>query len=488
MWCCRTALSEQRLGLAVDQGEHVQVERRRHRGVLEQVVQHLVRVDVLLELDVDPHAVAIGLVAQVGDALDPLAVDELGDLLHERRLVHLVGQLGHDDRGLARAGLLECDLGPDDDPAAAVGVHLADGVDRLLLAGERVAPGLVAEQRAAGREVRAEDVGAQLVGRQLRVVDQGDRGVDDLAEVMRRDVRGHPDGDPRRAVDQQVRQLGREDRRLLLRPVVVRDEVDGLLVDVGEHLGRDRRQASLRVAHRGRTIAVDRAEVALAVDERVAHREVLGEPDEGVVQRDIAVRVVLAHDLADDRRALAVGAGAAEAHLAHRVEDPAVDGLEAVADIGQRTGHDHAHRVIEVAHPHLVLDADGADVADVVGHGLASPGSKPGIGEAVAVGGRSGQPGCSGEPGGGRHRLATWMARRAAGGCPSSRPRSAAARSAGAWPARRGGPTRGGRRAVAAATLGLTLDERQDGARVDHRRASGAPRRVPSGHRARRRR
>ena len=62
------ALERQRLGLAVDEREHVQVERRLQRGVLEQVVQHLVRVRVALDLDVDPHPVAVGLVAQVADA------------------------------------------------------------------------------------------------------------------------------------------------------------------------------------------------------------------------------------------------------------------------------------------------------------------------------------------------------------------------------------------------------------------------------------
>ena len=35
-----------------------------------------------------------------------------------------------------------------------------------------------------------------------------------------------------------------------------------------------------------------------------------------------------------------------------------MDRLEAVADVGQGARHDHAHRVVEVAHPHLVLDAD----------------------------------------------------------------------------------------------------------------------------------
>ena len=103
---------------------------------------------------------------------------------------------------------------------------------------------LEAEDRAAGREVRARDVLAEVVRGELRVVDQGDRRVDDLAEVVRRDVRRHADGDARRAVDEQVRQLGRQDRRLLLGAVVVVDEVDGLLVDVGEHLGGDRRSGA----------------------------------------------------------------------------------------------------------------------------------------------------------------------------------------------------------------------------------------------------
>ena len=45
-----------------------------------------------------------------------------------------------------------------------------------------------------------------------------------------------------------------------------------------------------------------------------------------------------------------------------------MDGLEAVAHVRQRAGDDDAHRVVEVRDAHLVLDADGSDVAHVVGH------------------------------------------------------------------------------------------------------------------------
>jgi len=276
-------LQRQRLGLAVDERQHVHVERGLERRVLEEVVQDLVGVRVALDLDVHPHAVAVRLVAKVGDAVDLLVLHEIGDLLEQRGLVHLVRQLGDDDRHPVAADFLERDLGTHDDAATPVGVHLADRVDRLPFAGQRVALALEAEDRRAGRKVGAGYVLAESVGRDVRIVDDRDRRIDDLAEVVGRDVRRHPDGDPRAAVDQEVRQLRRQDRRLLLGPVVVVDVVDGLLVDVGQHLGRHRRQAGLRVPHRGRLVAVDRPEVALAVHERVAHRERLRQSDQRVV-------------------------------------------------------------------------------------------------------------------------------------------------------------------------------------------------------------
>ena len=61
----------------------------------------------------------------------------------------------------------------------------------------------------------------QLVDVERRVVDQRDRRVDHLAEIVRRDVGRHADGDAAGAVDQQVREARRQDHRLLLGAVVV---------------------------------------------------------------------------------------------------------------------------------------------------------------------------------------------------------------------------------------------------------------------------
>ena len=180
----------------------------------------------------------------------------------------------------------------------------------------------------------------------------------------------------------------------------------------------DRGQARLRVAHGGGAVAVDRAEVALPVDERVAHREVLGEPDEGVVQRDVAVRVVLAHHLADDRGALAVGAGRRQPHLAHRVEDPAMDGLEAVADVGQGARDDHAHRVVEVARPASrprcgwLGCRPGRRSRSALQRGRRRRSASSG------GSGWRGRVGQLAEAGGGLGGASRWPGRRRAGGCP----------------------------------------------------------------------
>ena len=192
----------------------------------------------------------------------------------------------------------------------------------------------------------------------VRVLQAPLHGRRDLAQVVRRDLGGEADRDAVAAVDEQIREARRQHRRLLRPAVVVRHEVDGVLVDVPQQLGREAAEAGLGVPHRRRGIVVDRAEVALTVDEQVTQGEVLRHPDQGVVDRRVAVRVVFAHHLADDEGALAIRPGRLQADVVHRVEHPPVHRLEAVAHVRQRPPDDDAHRVIEVGMPHFGFEAD----------------------------------------------------------------------------------------------------------------------------------
>ena len=126
------------------------------------------------------------------------------------------------------------------------------------------------------------------------------------------------------------------------------------------------REPALGVAHRGGAVAVERAEVARAVDQRIAQREGLRHAHQRFVERGVAVRVEAAHDVADDLRALPVLDVGGQVLLPHRVEDAALDRLQAVAHVGQRARGDDRQRVVEVARLRRLVQRDLLDAAGAV--------------------------------------------------------------------------------------------------------------------------
>ena len=246
-------------------------------------------------------------------------------------------------------------LGAHRDGAAAGVVGLSDAVG--------------AHDDGARGEVGAGHDAHELVSRGIGVVDEHAGGVDGLAEVVRRDVGGHAHGDAVAAVDEEVGEARRQDARLGERLIVVGLPVDRVLLQVTQELHGGLGQAALGVAHGRRGVAVDVAEVAVAVDQRRAQAEPLGETDHRLVDREVTVRVVLADDLADRPGRLLVRAVGEDAALVHRVEDAAVHRLQAVSDVGQGARGDDRHRVLDEALAHLAAELaylEGAAV--LVGH------------------------------------------------------------------------------------------------------------------------
>ena len=112
-----------------------------------------------LQLDDDAHAVLVGLVAQLRDALDVLVAHQLGDALDQARLVDLVGQLGDDDRlAVALADLLEMRARADRQPPAAGAIGGRDLLRAVDDAGGRESPAparAASVRRAAAPDHRA---------------------------------------------------------------------------------------------------------------------------------------------------------------------------------------------------------------------------------------------------------------------------------------------------------------------------------------------
>jgi hypothetical protein len=309
-------------------------------------------VGVALELDDDPQAVPVRLVADVADALETLVADQVGNLLQQLGLVYLVGDLGDDDHlAIALAGeLLDGSPGPHHDPAAAGPVAEVNARPAVDVACRREVGALHAQPTCFVVVLH------ELIDGELRVAHQAHRGIDHLAQVVGRDVGGHAHGDAARPVDQQVRNPARQNERLTFGVVEVWTEGYGFFFDIREELRRESGHPDLGVPHRCGGVAVDRAEVPLPVDERVPHGEILRHANQRIVDRAVAVRVVLAQDVTDDAGALSVRTVPVHLLLVHRVENAPVNRFEAVPHVRNGSPDDDAHRVIEVRAPHLVFE------------------------------------------------------------------------------------------------------------------------------------
>jgi hypothetical protein len=170
-----------------------------------------------------------------------------------------------------------------------------------------------------------------------------------LGDIVRRNGGRHAHGNARGAIGEEIGEGRREDDRLLALAAVIGAKVDRVLADaVKQGLG-DIGHAGFRVAIGRGTVAIDVAEIALALDQRIAGGKVLGETNQGVVDRLVAVGVEGAHDIADYLGALLERGAGIEAQDVHAVEDAAVDGLQAVARVGQGPIHDGREGVGEIA-------------------------------------------------------------------------------------------------------------------------------------------
>ena len=262
--------------------------------------------------------------------------EELGDLLDQPRLLHLIWNFGDDDLVAAATEVLRLPLRPHAKAAAAGLVGLDDGLAAV-------------DDDAAGRHVRAGHEFHELFDGRIGMLDQVECCVAEFMGVVGRDGRRHADRDAGGAVGKKVREGRRQDDGFLVLLVVGRAKVDGILVDPLEeescHLGH----ARLGVPIGGRTVAVDIAEVALPVDDGIALREILREAHQCVIDRLVAMRVELTDDVADDAGAFLESRVGTDAHFAHCMDDATMHRLQAVPDVRKRAMHDRRQCIGEIA-------------------------------------------------------------------------------------------------------------------------------------------
>ena len=176
------------------------------------------------------------------DAFDAFFARSLGNPLDHGGFVHLIGDFVDDDGKAVFADFLDPRFGAYDNGAAPLQIGFAR-------AG-------MAQHDATRREIRSRYIFNQLLGGQVRLFDQRQRGIYHFAQIMRRNIGRHADSDAARAIDQHVWKARRQDGWLFLLAVIVVLKIDGIFVDVGQQERGRFVHAHLGITHGGGVIAV----------------------------------------------------------------------------------------------------------------------------------------------------------------------------------------------------------------------------------------
>ena len=172
-----------------------------------------------------------------------------------------------------------------------------------------------------------------------------------LVNIMRRNVRRHAHRDAGGTICQKLRKGSWQHDRLLLGPIVIIFEINRVLGQAFHHRNGGVGQPRLRITLGRGVIAVDITEVSLTIHQRITHRKILRQPRQSIINRLVAVGVIVTHHLTDNLGAFTVTARRVQLQAAHGVHDPPMHRFHAVTRIRQGTVHNRGQRIRQIPIP-----------------------------------------------------------------------------------------------------------------------------------------
>ncbi|CDE30354.1 val start codon [Ruminococcus sp. CAG:403] len=284
-------LQTQCLWLAVYQCQHIDTDSALQRRVGEELVADDFRIGILFQFDDNPHAFSAGFILNVIDAVNSLVLDQFGNMLNHPCLVYHIWNFGHDD-GVSAVQLLQFGLSTQGNSGTSGGICCPD-------AG-------TSHDNTASREVRALNPLHHFIKRTVRILNQQVQTVNDFAQIVRRNVCCHTNGNAHGTVDQQVWIPGRQNRRFLQTVVIVGDKRNGILIDVRQHFGCNFGHSGFGITVSSRRVAVYGTKVTLSVHQHVPHGEGLRQTNQRIVYGSVTMRVIASEHGTDSIRTLVV--------------------------------------------------------------------------------------------------------------------------------------------------------------------------------------
>ena len=104
----------------------------------------------------------------------------------------------------------------------------------------------------------------------------------------------------------------------------------------------------------------------MTVYQHITHGEILRHTHHCRIDGAVTVGVVFTHGITGDTGGLFIGFIGLQIHFAHGVENSSLYRLQTVPDIGQSSGYDNAHGVVDIALLHFLVDVHGNDLIHLV--------------------------------------------------------------------------------------------------------------------------
>ena len=163
---------------SIHQCQHNHPEGVLHRGMLVEIVQHYLCNRIALQLNHQSHTVTIGFVTNIGNAFKFFIVNKFDNFFNQPYLIYLVWQLCNNN------GF----------PAVFLGnLHKGSCPDNNFSSTGRICQtnSLVTIYNTSSREIRSDNIFHEIGHFQFRICNQGYHAVNNLSEVLGRDVGGH---------------------------------------------------------------------------------------------------------------------------------------------------------------------------------------------------------------------------------------------------------------------------------------------------------
>ena len=170
---------------------------------------------------------------------------------------------------------------------------------------------------------------------------------------MRGYICSHTDCYTFSSVYKEVWESCRENCRLFFSLIKVRHEINYVLIKVSkESFLAYLHKSGFCISHGSSAVTLDIAKVTMTVHKRQSFFEILTHYNKRLIDRAVTVRVIFTHGIADNTGTLSVWLIVSDAQLMHIIKDTSLNRLKTVPDIGEGTGHDYAHGIIDIRFLH----------------------------------------------------------------------------------------------------------------------------------------